>query len=401
MTKKAIIIGGGIGGAVAALAMTKAGLHVEIYEAREESTTYTGWFLNLAANGIEILKTLGIEAAINAEGSAAPRMVITNSSGKQLGEVRNGARDGLTESIIIRRGALQEALYNAVKAQGIAIHFGKKLSEIDTPSSGTVIAHFEDGSTAQGDFLIGADGIHSRVRQIINPNAGKPVFSGLVSTGGFNTTLNLPATPKTQYFIFGKRAFFGYHVRATGEVYWFNNHGYAQEPNRSELSKIGTQEWKARLLEMHSNNMPLIREIIQSTDSGIGAFSIYDIPTQAIWHKSAIVLIGDAVHAISPSSGQGASLAMEDAVILAKCLRDCASLEAAFTTYVHLRRERVEAVVKWGRTFGGAKLMTNPIQVWFRDQMMPFFLKFATKPDALDWVYGYTIDWDETIAKIL
>uniref|UniRef100_A0A7S3LM35 FAD-binding domain-containing protein n=1 Tax=Aplanochytrium stocchinoi TaxID=215587 RepID=A0A7S3LM35_9STRA len=398
MTKKAIIIGGGIGGAVASLAIKKAGFDVEIYEARSESATSTGWFLNLAGNGIEILRTLDIDAKINQEGSPAPRMIISNAEGKPLGEVRNGARNGLTESVIIRRGTLQEALYEAVLAQDIPFHFGKKLCDIKHLDDQTVMASFEDGTRASGDLLVGADGIHSCVRQIINPNAPKPEYSGLVSTGGFTRPMEVLPTPKTQYFIFGKRAFFGYHVRASGEIYWFNNHAYEKEPDPAELASLTNEEWKQALLKMHADDLPLLKKIIRSTDAGIGAFPIYDIASQPTWYKGSIVLIGDAVHAISPSSGQGASLAMEDAVILAKCLRDIQSLDQAFAKYQTLRRDRVEAVVKWGRTFGGAKIMSNPIQVWFRDHMMPFFLKFAAKPEALDWVYGYEIDWDERVS---
>jgi 2-polyprenyl-6-methoxyphenol hydroxylase-like FAD-dependent oxidoreductase len=393
--RRAIIIGAGTAGPVAALFFQRAGIDSEIYEARSESESFTGWFLNLAGNGIEVLKTLGIEVPIIAEGSPAPRMVIWNSNGKRLGEVRNGARAGLTQSIIIRRGALQRHLNDAARKQGISIHFGKRLSNIDMTDNG-VIATFEDGATASGDFLVGADGIHSRTRQIINADAPKPTYTGLVSTGGFTDKLDLPPTPDTQHFIFGRRAFFGYHVRSSGEVYWFNNHGREQAPGRAELTQIVSEDWQQRLLEMHRDDLPLIGQIIQSTESGIGAFPIFDIPPQPIWHKSRVVLVGDAVHAISPSSGQGASLAMEDAAVLAKCLRDIDSLEQGFATYEGIRRERVESMVKWARRLGGAKLMTNPIQVWLRDLMMPVFFKFAANPTALDWIYAYKVDGART-----
>jgi 2-polyprenyl-6-methoxyphenol hydroxylase-like FAD-dependent oxidoreductase len=143
----------------------------------------------------------------------------------------------------------------------------------------------------------------------------------------------------------------------------------------------------------------LIQEIIRSTESGIGGFPIYDIPPQPIWHKGPVVLVGDAVHAISPSSGQGASLAMEDAAILAKCLRDIAPMEQAFATYERLRRARVERMVEWARSLGGMKTVTNPIQVWLRDLMLPFFLKRSANPTALDWVYAYTVDWDTPVGE--
>lgn len=86
---------------------------------------------------------------------------------------------------------------------------------------------------------------------------------------------------------------------------------------------------------------------------------------------------------------------MEDAAVLAKCLRDVDTPEQAFATYEALRRERVERLVKWARALGGAKLATNPIQVWLRDLMMPIFLKFAANPTSLDWIYAYKVEWDE------
>jgi 2-polyprenyl-6-methoxyphenol hydroxylase-like FAD-dependent oxidoreductase len=392
--RKALIIGAGIAGPIAALFFKRAGIEAEIYEARSEADSYSGYFLNLAGNGIEVLKTLGIDAAISAEGSPVPRMMMSSGNGKLLGEVRNGAREGLTESVIIRRDTLQRGLHDAARAQGIRIHFNRKVRTIDTAGGQGVVVAFEDGTSARGDFLVGADGIHSRIRQIISPDAPKPSYTGLVSTGGFTTQVSLPPTPKTQHFIFGKRAFFGYHVRSSGEVYWFNNHGRAQEPDRSELTTIASDDWKQCLLEMHRGDMPLIQDMIRSSEGGIGAFPIYDLPPQPIWHKGAVVLVGDAVHAVSPSSGQGASLAMEDAAILAKCLRDNPQLEQAFATYEGLRRTRVERMVAWAHSLGGAKLMTNPIQVWFRDLMMPFFLKRAASPAALDWIYAYKVDWD-------
>jgi 2-polyprenyl-6-methoxyphenol hydroxylase-like FAD-dependent oxidoreductase len=402
--KKALIIGGGIAGPVAAMAFRRAGIDAEIYEARSESADDSGSFLNLAGNGLDALQTLRLDGPVAAEGSPVPRMIIWNGNGKKLGEVRNGARAGLTESVLIKRPALHQVLREAAMRQGVPFNFGKKLRDIQVTRDEIhgehhVHAVFEDGTTASGDFLVGADGIHSRVRQIINPDAPKPTYTGLVSTGGFTYQPALPPMPDTQYFFFGKRAFFGYHVRSSGEIYWFNNHAREQEPGRSELNAIVSDEWKQRLLDLHGDDLPLIQEIIRSTESGIIGYPIYDIPTQPVWYKGPVVLVGDAVHAVSPSSGQGASLAIEDALALAKCLRDLAPLEQAFAAYEHLRRARVERMVKWARSMGNAKAITNPIQVWFRDLMMPFFLKIFANPAALDWIYSYNVDWDEKLEQ--
>lgn len=386
---KALIIGAGIGGPVAALCLQRIGIAAEIYEARSGVDDEGGSFLNMASNGLHVLQTLGLAALVAQAGSPVPRMLLWNSQGTRLGEVRNGARAGLTASVTMRRSTLQRILRGAATAAGIPIHFGKQIQALAAQGAKQVVATFADGSTATGDFLIGADGVHSRVRHLINPQAPKPTYTGLISTGGFTRQPQLAPTPETQHFFFGKRAFFGYHVRADGEIYWFNNHGQKQEPGRSELNGIASADWRERLLAMHQDDLPVISEMIGATEHGILGYPIYDIATQPLWHTENVVLLGDAIHAVSPSSGQGASLAMEDAAVLAHCLEENSALAAAFRKYEALRRPRVERMVKWSRTLGAGKVITNPIQLWLRDQLMPLFLKAAANSTNLDWVYTY------------
>jgi 2-polyprenyl-6-methoxyphenol hydroxylase-like FAD-dependent oxidoreductase len=144
-------------------------------------------------------------------------------------------------------------------------------------------------------------------------------------------------------------------------------------------------------------DIPLISEMIRATESTIIGYPFYDIPTQPLWHKEQVVLVGDAIHAVSPSSGQGASLAVEDAMVLARCLRDIPDHALAFATYERLRRGRVERMVRHGRRAGLGKVVTNPIGVWLRDLSMPFFLKLAANPAVGDWIYSYKVDWDEPV----
>jgi 2-polyprenyl-6-methoxyphenol hydroxylase-like FAD-dependent oxidoreductase len=259
-----------------------------------------------------------------------------------------------------------------------------------------VIAIFADGTTAAGSFLIGCDGIHSRARQLINPDAPPPQYTGLMSTGGFTRSLPLPPTPDTLHLVFGKWAFIGYHISSEGETSWFVTFPQTQEPGRSEVNEIGSDEWHQRLLDLLREEQPFIREIIGATER-ITGYPIYDIATQPLWYKGSVVLAGDAIHAVSPTAGQGASLAMEDAIILAQCLRDIPELEPAFATYERLRRERVERVVQYARSLGSWRVMTNPIQAWFWELLMPFFLKRSANPTALDWLYSYKVDWDASV----
>jgi 2-polyprenyl-6-methoxyphenol hydroxylase-like FAD-dependent oxidoreductase len=202
------------------------------------------------------------------------------------------------------------------------------------------------------------------------------------------------------HFVFGKRAFFGYHVSSSGELYWFVNFPQKAAPARGDLEMIVSEEWQARMLDLFREDMPLISEMIRATESKIIAYPIYDIATQPVWHQGPVVLVGDAIHAVSPNAGQGASLALEDAMVLAQCLRDFPDLEQAFATYERLRRARVERMVRYGRNAGQGKVMTHPIQVWLRDRLTPIFLKLFANPKALDWIYSHQVEWNEPVGNM-
>ena len=161
---------------------------------------------------------------------------------------------------------------------------------------------------------------------------------------------------------------------------------------------IASEEWQERMLDLFREDLPLISEMIRATESTIIAYPIYDISTQPIWRQGSVILVGDAIHAVSPNAGQGASLAVEDAIVLAKCLRDREDLSQAFATYERLRRARVERMVRHGRNAGQGKVITNPLGVWLRDLLTPFFLKLFANPAALDWVYSYKVAWDEPVS---
>ncbi len=377
--------------------LQRAGIDAEIYEARDTSEDYASSWLTMACNGLNVLKTLGLDDPVSVEGSPIPRMILSSGKGKHFGEVPNGARSEVgAPSIVVKRGALNRILREEAMRQGIKIAFGKKLHGLELTGEQGVIATFADGATAEGSFLIGCDGIHSRTRQLINPGAPSPEYTSMMSTGGFTRSLTLPPTPDTLHLVFGKQAFIGYHISSSGEISWFVTFPQTQEPGRSEVNEIVSDVWQQRMLALLREDQPFIRDIIGATER-ITGYPIYDIATQPLWHKGPVVLVGDAIHAVSPTAGQGASLAMEDAIVLAQCLRDIPELEQAFATYERLRRERVERMVQYAHSLGSWRAMTNPIQVWFWELLMPFFLKRSANPTATDWVYSFKVDWDAPV----
>ena len=394
--QNALVIGCGIAGPVAAMALQRAGIDAVIYEAYDRPADFLGSFLNVASNGLDALRTIDAHRQVLGDGFPTPRMVMWSGTGKRLGEVANGLTlpDGTT-SITIKRGLLHRALRDEAVRRGIRIEVGKRLASVDGQARG-VIARFEDGSHAHGDFLIGVDGLHSRARQIVDAAAPKPRYTGLLSLGGIARNLQVAPTPDAYHMIFGKRAFFGYSARPSGEIYWFANVSRRDEPAWQDLSAITPQAWKRQLLELFADDAGPATMIIESAGHELGAYPIYDLPTVPTWHNGPIALAGDAAHATSPSSGQGASLAIEDAIVLAKCVRDVPDRDAAFTTYTQLRRPRVERIVKYSARVGRTKT-AGPVGRRLRDLMMPLALKVFANSRAHAWMYTYHIDWNETV----
>jgi FAD-dependent urate hydroxylase len=163
--RKALVIGGGIGGPVAAMALHRAGIQATVHEAASAPADYAGLFLNTSSNGLDVLRTLDIDVAGQADGFPMPRRVMWSGTGKRLGEVANGVQlpDG-TVSMAVKRGLLQRVLDLEAERRGVKFEFGKRLVDYRVTGDGEVVARFADGTQAEGDLLLGADGIHSATR---------------------------------------------------------------------------------------------------------------------------------------------------------------------------------------------------------------------------------------------
>ncbi len=397
--KDVLIIGCGIAGPVIAMLLERIGMCPVIYEAQSTPMDYAGSFQNMASNGLNVLDTLDLKDMVTNGEFACPRMTIWNGRGKRLGEVSNGASEGQGPvSVMIKRGQLHKILREEAIRRGICVQFGKKLKTIEVTGQQEVLATFEDNSQAHGDILIGCDGIHSQTRQIIDPAAPRPTYKGMISCGGFAQSSTIPPNPGSLQLIYGKQAFFGYLVKPDGQIYWFNNIPWPDEPLKGTLYDISHDQWQQMLLDLHREDPYPILQIIRSTESAIGRYPTYELPCVPKWHAGPLVLVGDAAHAMSPHSGQGVSMALEDAFLLTRCLQDIPSLEEAFTTYQQLRSRRVNKMIKLAQRTGQSKTISSPFGLWLRDQMMQFGLKFFANSNSRSWVYTYTIDWNQRIA---
>jgi FAD-dependent urate hydroxylase len=396
--KRALIIGGGVAGPVAAMALQRASIDGFIYEAYAGGADYAGAFLTFASNGLDALRAIDAHHLVLAEGFPTPRMTIQSGTGKHLGDVPNGGTlpDG-TVSQTLKRADLYRVLRDEAVRRGANIEYGKRLVDAETSPNGSVTARFEDGTEAEGDLLIGADGIHSRTRRIIDPSAPGTRYIPVLNIGGYARDVRVQAQPGTFLMVFGKRAFFGYAVHPSGEVWWFANPPRADEPTGAELAAIGTEQWREMLMDLFAGDDSPAVEIIRSTPGKLAGWATYDLPSVPTWHRGSLVIIGDAAHATAPSSGQGASMAIEDAVVLSRCLRDLPDTRQAFAAYERLRRARVERIVAHGARTSNSKA-AGPVVRVLRDLMMPLVLKRVARGGSLAWMHDYHIAWDEKVA---
>ncbi len=385
---RAIVIGAGVAGPAVAQLLTRRGWDAPVFESRAKPDAFEGLFLNVAANGQAVLATLGAKEHLFQDAHPAAEMVMWSGRRKRLGVVPNGppGRPG-DGGVIVRRGWLHGVIRAAAEEAGVVVHHGQTMVDLTQHSNG-VSVRFADGHTEHADIVIGADGVGSDVRRCILPGV-EPTFTGLIGTGGFATVPGLPPTPGRQHFVFGARSFFGYLVRENGIAYWFANLSSARPP--SPCAAQDSERWRQQLLDLHRDDPEPVPQILANTHRAIGVYPIFDLRTIPAWSQGRSVLIGDAVHATDPSAGQGASLALEDAVALARCLTHEEKPQDAFQAYESSRRERVEQVVAYAASIGDQKKVTTTwVGTALRDALLPFVLRKATSDDSHNWIYDYT-----------
>jgi 2-polyprenyl-6-methoxyphenol hydroxylase-like FAD-dependent oxidoreductase len=368
--RTALIAGGGIAGAAAAIALKHVGIEPVIYEARTEGRHRAGAFLTIATNGIDGLRALGADGPVLERGFATPTIVLRSATGKLLGRVATGVAlpDG-TLSHTLKRSDFYAALTDEALANGVRIEYGKKLVDA-LPEGRGVRAVFADGSEAVGTMLIGADGVHSAVRRIVDPAAPGPRYEGLLSTGGYALGVEATTSVGTYEMIFGRQAFFGYVPAPNGEVWWFANLPRRQEPSFDQRQYPDLPALRAQLVETFANDAGPAHALLEATPALADLSSLHTIPRLARWHRGPIVLIGDAAHAPSPTSGQGASLSIEDAAELAWAIRRNDTTTTAFAEFGANRRRRAERIVKWASRMNNNKA-PGPIGRSIRDAIMP------------------------------
>jgi 2-polyprenyl-6-methoxyphenol hydroxylase-like FAD-dependent oxidoreductase len=391
--RTALVIGGGIAGPVAAMALQRAGIEATVYEAYPNPATTIGGQIAIAPNGVAALATVGAQDTVLDRANPLSAQVMSVGGRR----IRMPGLADLPPLQMVHRRDLHVALHEAAVARGIGFVHGARLVGAETTPDG-VAATFADGSTAAADVLIGADGVRSTVRTLIDPNAPGPDFTGLL---GFEGTARheVDVEPGTLSFAFGKKAYYLYWPERDGGTTWGANLPYDRALTLTEAREVPTSQWWETLRETYADDDPgaaLIRTTPVEDLQVTGALHI--MPKVPHWHRGRMVLVGDSAHAPSNSSGQGASLAIESAVELARCLRDLPDVTSAFATFEGLRRARVEGIAARAARLNHAKA-PGPFAQAVMGALMPLVTKVAMNPEKmLGPEQRYAIDFDAPVA---
>lgn len=371
------VCGGGIGGLATALALKQAGFTPVVFERQQsQQLRDEGLFLTLAPNGCNALRALGLAGRVMQTGLPTHALAIFNETGKRLTLVdyANHAASYGAGSITLRRGALAGILLDAALEAGIAIHHGAGITDIVQDADGVVLT--VNGEQQRFALALACDGLRSTLRRLVFPHLPRPRYSGLIGTGGFAEAPGVPDTDGVMNMVFGRRGFFGYIKQGSGPVYWFNSYPAPE----SETGPVADgAAYAGKLAALHDGDPLDTGAILAATPRIDRHYPIYDMPELPHWSSGRVLLMGDAAHAVAPHSGQGASLAIEDGVVLAACLSAAPDHASAYARFERLRRERVHKAIALGRAVGAQKQAQSWLALRLRDLMLPLFMPMGAR----------------------
>lgn len=347
---KAIIIGGGIGGLTAAIALNKAGIEAHVYE-RAPALHEIGAGISLWANAINALDELGLADAIRARGLSELRGGLKTWRGTVLYAASYDELAGRFGAavVVMHRADLLAVLAKKISPQ--RLHLNHECTGF-VQDPGGVTARFTNGEVVRGDALIGADGLRSVVRaQLFGDDP--PRYAGYTA---WRAVVRLEHQRMITGETWGRGRRFGIMPMGDGRVYW-----YATK-NAPEGERDSEGQAKQNLVGLFRGwHEPTEALVEASEESSILRNDIYDRNPLVRWSEDRVTLLGDAAHPMTPNLGQGACQAIEDAVVLAVCLRNSDSVDSGLREYQARRIPRTSGIVLRSRRVGEIGQWENPL----------------------------------------
>ncbi|WP_210588675.1 FAD-dependent monooxygenase [Streptomyces sp. GESEQ-35] len=336
---KVLVVGGGITGSVLCLALAQRGAEVELVEISSQ------WFgvghgITLQGNALKALRSVGVLDRVLDRAVPFDRMRLRRADGGLITELPTPHTGGpdLPSTAGALRSDLQDALCDAVHAHGVTVRLGVTVDRLD-PSPDRVDVTFTDGSAGAYDLVVGADGIHSRMRALI----GIDVRPRPVGMSIFRVVAGRPAEMDcAEVYYGGPRFKAGYSPISADQCY-----AYLLDENL-DASLVGPRASLSLLRERGAGYGGTWGRILASLpeDTAVDYRWIESILVAEPWHRGRVMVIGDAAHACPPLIAQGAAMCMEDAVLLAELVRGGEPVEKALDHFMDRRLPRVRMVLE-------------------------------------------------------
>jgi 2-polyprenyl-6-methoxyphenol hydroxylase-like FAD-dependent oxidoreductase len=362
--KSAVVVGGGIGGLTAAVALRQVGWRVTVLE-RAPRFGEIGAGITLLSNGLRCLDAIGVGDAVRGSGLPVLTIGMRTAAGRWLSRIDGDgadleARMGTT-TLVIHRAELHKILREALPAAALiagvtttGIHGGA-----DGGPAEVRFRHQDQDALLRAELVVGADGVHSWVRAQRWPDASAPVYSG--STNWRAVTATSSAAVTEMSLSWGQGTEFGVMPLVDGRTYWYAA-ANADEAQRSpdELEQVRRQfgTW----------HEPIPAALAHTQPQAVLRHDIYRLPKLQSYHRGCVVLLGDAAHAMTPNLGQGGGQALEDAIVLAAAVRRTRDVATAVAHYDHERRPRTQAMSQAAtRQLRFGQQLHDPIAVAMRN----------------------------------
>ncbi|QHT65462.1 FAD-dependent oxidoreductase [Rhodocytophaga rosea] len=342
--KNVLIVGGGIGGLSAGIALQQAGIQAEIIEYQPEYKVY-GVGIIQPSNALRALDQIGVADQCLEEGYAFNTFHMCASNGHRFTTASTLPLGRFPGNNGIPRNRLHHILLEAARLKGIHIRMGTTVTHIDNQSDAAHVT-FSDNTSGSYDLVIGADGLHSKVRSLIFGDQIKSQYTG---QSVWRFTTERPAEVDNGFMIFGKKSKAGLVPMTKNSMYLLCVTAEGDRPKISEDQMVS--KLKEHLSEYTT---PLVTDIINRIQD---PKDIVYRPLEWLllpdpWYQNRVVIIGDAAHATLPQLGQGASLAIEDAVVLAEELQKEGAVSEVLSAFMERRFDRCKMIVNVSKTIG-------------------------------------------------
>lgn len=376
-----IIIGAGIAGLSTAIALKLKGIDVDIYEASAELKAIGAGIL-IPPNAMAVLDHSGLADEVKSSGKELNALQVANFRGEPISTTPSTYINNQTpfKTVALHRGELQSLLLRHINKE--RIHLGFQCSGVKNRND-DVQVFFNNDHQRTADFVIGADGLRSKVRQLVMPDSALRNAQQICWRGVAN--IQLPErwdAQLTEFWGHGTR--FGFVPIGPNQVYW-----YATVSTKPHYVKPGRATKNVR--EIFSSYIKCVGDILDSTPQDlIIEGSLYDIEPLQHWFSKRAVLIGDAAHAITPNLGQGGALAIEDSYDIAEKMARYTDPTQAFAKFQQSRQPRVNRVSKASWNIGQVSNWRSPLLCSTRNQIISRFAPMMAKRQS-DWLYRFEV----------